>query len=275
MILDNLSKKGLTIGIIILFIGLAVAPSISANIDEKKMIEYTTEIYGLGEGKRTIKLTQEQSKDFERLMDEIQFDFNNTKTISDAKEIVSNAIAKLDDYGLFGDLTAKSVERLILSGISRQCLSSRVVNKLNNLGFWNTNILCVIGGYCKNILFIRMLGYLVGHPNLLNFFIYPLYHINPLKLMSVIQFGSNSWSFEGPTYTTYAKGILSSIGLLGIKCWIGEMIGIADELSGQLFYSGWERYIGVIGYTGIQISRLEQYDTFLLGSAIYVSIEHV
>ncbi|MCK4416420.1 MAG: hypothetical protein KAU84_04630, partial [Thermoplasmatales archaeon] len=110
---------------------------------------------------------------------------------------------------------------------------------------------------------------------LLTLLAYPLYQLIPFKLISVVSFGSSSWDFEGPTYTNYAKGIISSIGLLGIKCWIGEFKGVADTMSYEFAYSGQDYYLGIIGFTGVQISRIEQRDTFLLGSAIKVKMKYV
>ena len=270
-------KKLLVVGVIVLFLGLAIAPSINANVrKDTGLVEYTTEFCGLDGKKQTIKLTQEEANEVELLFDDIQHKLTNIKSRAEAKEIVSHTLNELEKYGFLGDLSTKQVQRLILSGMDRQYLFSRLIEKLSNkFNFWNTNLLCIIGGYCKNVEFIRMSGYLIRHPNFLNFFIYPLYIMIPLKLMSVVQFGSHSWWFEGPSYTNYANGIVSCIGLLGPRLWIGELEGTADVMRGQLFYGGWERYIGIIGFTGFQITRNETDDTFLLGFAIYVNMKQV
>ena len=272
-----MKKKILTIGIILLFIGLTLAPSINANkCKNSGMVEYTIELYGLRGGKRLIKLTQDEANDLELLFDDFQNKLINIESRAEAKEIVSYTLSELNKYGFLGDLSIKQVQRLIFSGFDRQILLSRLIEKIGDeFNFWNTNLLCLVGGYCENVEFIRMSGYLIRHPNFLNLFIYPLYIMVPLKLMSVVQFGSHSYFFEGPTNTNYAKGIVSCIGLLGPRLWIGEIKGTADVLSGQLFYGGWERYIGIIGYNGIQITRVDTWDTFLLGFALYVNMKRV
>ncbi|UCD13962.1 MAG: hypothetical protein JSW60_00665 [Thermoplasmatales archaeon] len=43
-------RNALAVGIILLFIGVAFAPSINANIS-KEMVEFTTEVCGLNGGK--------------------------------------------------------------------------------------------------------------------------------------------------------------------------------------------------------------------------------
>jgi len=48
---NNLIKKGISVSVIILFIGLAFSPSINANISkaslDSDLIEITTEVYGI------------------------------------------------------------------------------------------------------------------------------------------------------------------------------------------------------------------------------------
>ena len=52
-------KKLLIVGAIVLFLGLACAPSINANISkESELGEITTEIWGLDSGKHTVQLTK-------------------------------------------------------------------------------------------------------------------------------------------------------------------------------------------------------------------------
>ncbi len=56
-------KKEVAVGVIVLFLGLACAPSINANVSkESELVEITTEIYGLDGGKHTIQLTKVGAK---------------------------------------------------------------------------------------------------------------------------------------------------------------------------------------------------------------------
>ena len=56
-------KKLLVIGVIGLFLGLAIAPSINANVSrDNEMVEITTEVCGLGGGKHTVQLIAEGAK---------------------------------------------------------------------------------------------------------------------------------------------------------------------------------------------------------------------
>ena len=54
MVKDILFRKGLVVAVILFFIGLAVAPSINANVGkDSEMVEYAIELCGIGGGKRT------------------------------------------------------------------------------------------------------------------------------------------------------------------------------------------------------------------------------
>ena len=55
---NNLIKKSLTVAVILLFIGIAFAPSINANINkaslDSKLVEITTKVWGFNDGKHTV-----------------------------------------------------------------------------------------------------------------------------------------------------------------------------------------------------------------------------
>jgi len=59
MEINNLIKKGVVVAVILLFIGLAFAPSINANISkasiDSELVEFTTEVCGLNGGKHTVQ----------------------------------------------------------------------------------------------------------------------------------------------------------------------------------------------------------------------------
>ena len=91
-------KKYLAVVVILLFIGLAFAPSIHANVS-KEMVEFTTEICGLNGGKQTVKLTQEEAEEVIQLFSSIEEQLNNTNSMEEAVEIFDEAIVELDRYG--------------------------------------------------------------------------------------------------------------------------------------------------------------------------------
>ncbi len=95
-------KRILTLGVILLFIGVAVAPSIvvkaSPNDD---LVEVTTQACGIkGYGNTTVKLTRQQYQNLEEYLIEFRARLNQTSTREDAVPIFKEAVVELDKYGL-------------------------------------------------------------------------------------------------------------------------------------------------------------------------------
>ena len=98
-------KKQLAVGVIVLFLGLAIAPSINANVSrESELVAITTEICGLDGGKHTVQLTQEEAKEVEQLIDDIERSLDEVETREEAGEVFNYAVVELDKYGLLGRL---------------------------------------------------------------------------------------------------------------------------------------------------------------------------
>ena len=61
---------------ILLFIGIAFAPSINANISkaslDSELVEITTEVWGFNDGKHTVQLTKEEAEEVKQLIDDIE-----------------------------------------------------------------------------------------------------------------------------------------------------------------------------------------------------------
>ena len=90
-------KKGLVVAVIILFIGLAFAPSINANVSkasiDSELVEITTEICGLNGGKHTVSLSKEDAEEVEHLFDSIRERLNVTETREEAEQIFKEILA--------------------------------------------------------------------------------------------------------------------------------------------------------------------------------------
>jgi len=70
-------KKILAVGVILLFIGVAVAPSINFTVvkasNDNDLVEVTTQACGIkGYGNNTVKLTREQYEDLEHYLVEFR-----------------------------------------------------------------------------------------------------------------------------------------------------------------------------------------------------------
>ncbi|HVO72986.1 MAG TPA: hypothetical protein VMT35_03120 [Ignavibacteriaceae bacterium] len=98
-------RKGLAVGIILLFIGVAVAPSINSTVvkasDDNDLIEVTSQACGIqGFGNTTVKLTKQQYKDLEQYLVDFRARLNQTTTREETVPIFKDAVVELNKYGL-------------------------------------------------------------------------------------------------------------------------------------------------------------------------------
>jgi len=143
-------KKILSIGVIVLFLGLACAPSINADVSrDNELVEVITEICGLGGGKHTVQLTQEEAEEVDRLFESIRERLNATKSREEAVEIFNDAIVELDKYGLIGGLSVEQAQRLVTKHYKNiksinPSEQSKYVNNASN--YILSNFFCLLTG---------------------------------------------------------------------------------------------------------------------------------
>jgi len=107
-------RKWLAIGIILLFVGVTLAPTINFNTvkasTDEDLVEVTTQACGIkGYGNTTVKLTREQYQNLEQYLIEFRARSNKTTTREEAIPIFKEAVVELDKYGLLPN--GMSVER--------------------------------------------------------------------------------------------------------------------------------------------------------------------
>jgi len=286
-------KKLISVAVILLFIGLAFAPSINANISKEELVEFTTEVCGLNGGKQTVKLTQQQADEVEVLFNLIREQLNATESREEAEEIFKDAVVELDKYGLLGGLSVKQAQRLVL-GLDVFEKNSRLLDYLKNVPLIkNMNIFCLISGKSDYsiiltplnfvIFFLLVLFYgrvlvswsLLGEfaPNLWEFItdifgdflsgsvLFRLAFYVGLELISLVL----PWSFFGLIHFGWihrdfmgswpipSEGWTYSMGLFGHKNWTGEYFGNA------------------IGFTGLNI-KYDLISHYYLGHSVYLEI---
>ena len=113
-------KKSLAVAVILLFVGVAFAPSINANVSkasvDSELVEITVEISGIyGIKPHTVLLTQEDAEEVEKLIDDIDRRLDNVETREETVEIFNEAVVELDKYGLLGGLSIKQAKKVIYS----------------------------------------------------------------------------------------------------------------------------------------------------------------
>jgi len=292
-------KNGLVVGVILLFVGVAVQPSIAIVQPECIDVEYlnvNTEFIGLGK-EFTVQLTQQQMDELDSLFESIRERLNNSEIKEETVQIFNDAIVELDRLGLLGDYSVKQVQELVTGRFQKPlfyCIMDMLNNKipLDN----NTNTFCLISGRTNNtyvlppltrvfnklILFffmddIPLFGYyffidLFGLLFMFNLFRVVLFSTRiPITLGSGISLGGyieDNYGYNRDYFP--AEGWINTFGSSGNKKWNGSFYGQISGFQLWVFYE----YIGVIGFTGIKILNMDSLYYYYLGSANYVNIDH-
>ena len=288
-----MKRKWLAIGIILLFIGVAVAPSINQSVvtasQEDDLIEITTQACGIkGYGNTTVKLTREQYQNLEEYLVEFRARLNQTTTRAEAVPIFKDAVVELDKYGLLPrGMSVERAEKLV----SKEYKIFQDENLLNKLGNKdkgmladNSNGLCYLTGQTGNtgvmtfrlrlliipllLLFEPLLDSLSDQPIIYKFvealenLIILALSISPIGFNEWISFGYlSSWPY-GNFYP--ANGWIYTSGLNGVKTW-------NQSFHGNLGFP--VICFGAIDFTGLSL-LLPNHERFYLGFALFVDIDN-
>ena len=301
---NNLIKKGLVVAVIFLFICVAFAPSINANIGktsiESELVEITTEICGLNGGEHTVQLTNEEAEEVDRLFKNIRLRLNESTSRGEVEEIFKEAVVELDKYGLLGSLSVKQAQKLV-TGRHQDSRAMKISERFFSRLQKNTsNYLCLIAGATNGTNFDSQLELFCGRISVLLSFVgpilfknkFPLYtffilgyflldifnSVNPVTIASRINLGGEKGGGWHPEFVEfYAHGWVITMGLLGVHSCDGKMLGAIPLYGTGTIFEGY-LYVfspGVLGFTGLHIYNLIQAKHFYLGSALWVNFEEV
>ena len=246
----------LAVGIIFLFVGVTIAPTINLNTvkasTDEDLVEVTTQACGIqGYGNTTVNLTREQYQDLEQYLVEFRARLNQTTTREEAVPIFKEAVVELDKYGLLPQgISVERAQKLIIEGYQNKVLIKLIERiylnkqKISSIDF---NIFCLIVGGGDNIRF-------VGIPFI------------PIRVLNMIILGYTRFAWPY-THTHYTNGELLSVGLLGRKYVSGSIHGEIFDIKIPRLVGWYYYHVGVIGFTGISIGLLGEY--FYFGSAVF------
>ena len=304
---NNLIKKCLAVAVILLFIGLALAPSINANISkasiDSELAEITAEVCGLNGGKHTVQLTKEDAVEVEKLIDDIERRLDRVETREETVEIFNEAVVELDRYGLLGGMSVEQTQKLVTGGYQ----DSRVMKLLemlfdNNQATDASNYLCLIIGETTGT---RLVGLVEIGCSALLYTLFVVYFISELafglfvpilleirsSIIALNNFyqnmtfpiiggtgiialgGKRPSSSPGPPLENYhAEGWVWTQGLNSKKSWNGTFYGSIRSLKSPI-YAYQTYYIGATGFLGIKLTK-DDGKQFFLGSALRVGIDN-
>jgi hypothetical protein len=282
--------KGLIFGIILLFIGIGIQPSIIADIsiesDNSDLIEITIQIcksYGAYDHKVT--MSREQSEELENLIKITKTKLDAAETIEETSHIFNETVVLLYELGVLPDCMSIEDAQLLVNGKNRYSKYNKLWSVLigKNLGtsYNEENHFCLLAGSTTNTTFIGPIGlfFVLRFPN--NDDIHRLILLssipkilNPIALGNTIYLGSHMRADMVSRWSP-SIGWIYSIGLNGTKKWDGKFYGRLPEIfnifiSNDFFGGSWW-YPGVLGFTGIRISLIGLW-YFYLGTALKVEI---
>ena len=306
--MNHMKKKCLAIGIILLFVGVTIAPTINYSIvkasTDDDLVEVTTQACGIqGYSNTTVKLTREQYQDLEQYLVEFRARLNQTSTREEAVPLFKDAVVELDKYGL---LPKGMSEKQTLKLILRQ--------NEQRLQVLDANYFCLVSGKTTNTLsygplatvaddILLLIFLLLSNPRhlsgtLLGDFIDWLLNIlwmiketimtisaglffiilwtgglfsvfSPIGLLTLLTFGYTTGNYENDKYPS--SGWVYSIGFTGMKKYDGpELWGTARSYP-YIAFPFAILYPGVLGFSGLKIRSSSGY-TFFLGSALKVNL---
>jgi hypothetical protein len=290
---ESLISKSFIFSIILLFIGVAVAPTITDSVikasNNYDFVEVTSQTCGIqGYGNTAVRLTKQQYHDLEKYLVEFRARLNQTTTREEAVPIFKEAVVELNKYGLLPKgMRVEHAQKLVLQQNQNACLvklqerfpNSRTLLK-NDKNYFSliaghTTETLILGPVPLTCIFTGLTGLVllssastavkgvIGASMLYSsLFVGLLFYFLPGILFSVIRIGAQSISFDPEVPPKYipSEGWISSIGITGKKTWAGPFYG-------SMMGSG---LIGVVGFTGLKIALFN--NCYYLGSAIKIGI---
>ena len=290
-------KKIITLGVIFLFICVAIAPSINFNIvkatNDNDLVEVTTEACGInGFGNTTVKITREQYQYLQIYLVDFRARLNKTTTMEEAVPIFKEAVVELNKYGLLPKgMIVEKTQKLITRGYQYQ-KAIKVFEKLynKNQGISDGNFFCLVTGTTTNtqglgpIFTFINIHVLISELLLISqdiydsvwfwswFFSFIRDFYFPLYLHGHLYFGFYAVHEHGGNVLAPSEGWILSYGILGKKNWSGTFYGQIKSFVGSTnwFFDYTIFYLGVLGFTGLKIKLSNYY--FLLGSCLEANV---
>ena len=151
-----MSKKVLAYAVILLFIGLAINPSFSADVFEKKELsDIVVNIYEIDKvHSNNILLTKEQADRLDAIFDKLKYVKDHTNSYEEVNSVYELAIKEIIKLGLIDDEDVDEVKQLIL----RTNYDTKMLKYLERSNYYitsdsYTNCLCKISGEIDDVYF--------------------------------------------------------------------------------------------------------------------------
>ncbi len=299
-------KKTLAIGIVLLFIGVAFAPSLYADVEieseQQELVEIPIQICGSGGIKEhTAKLYKEEANRLDTLFDDIHRRLNASESREETISIYKDAVVELDNLGLLGGYSVGDVQKLVTGEIYENSFIGKLISRLNRDKSESTEIYensnCFVNGEFDNsglidgiTFYTLILAPLVLYVIIKLIELFEDFTSNPLNILSapysdlykvlaiknifsffgyVIIGGSRYDDSDYSTVYTPSVGWIRTEGTYGVKEWNGSFIGDIFEITQGGIITWWTTYFGIREFTGLKIGN------FIMGYAQGVKLKRV
>ena len=259
-------KKGLVVSVILLFIGVAVAPSINFTVvkasDDNNLVEVTSQACGIqGFGNTTEKLTKEQYQNLEQYLVDFRARLNQTTTREEAVPIFKDAVVELNKYGLLPNgMSAEKAQKLVI-GSFHNPMYNNIIKRIHksNTGKSIENYFCLIGGITSQTYPLGFIGF--SEPIISILWLFGLFpHLMPVQFLGPVAFGNSfiQWT-ESTKYKDNsggsfpAQGWIAAVGSNGKTVMSGPFYGVLDYYFFGINLEYWTYYIGINSFTGLII----------------------
>ncbi|GAG58708.1 unnamed protein product [marine sediment metagenome] len=256
---NPLVKRGLAIGIILLFISIIFIPSINFTVvrasNDGALVQVTIQAYGIkGFENTTVILTKQQYQNIEQCLDEFQTRLKQTSTRDKAIPLFKEALIQLNQNGLLpNEMDVVQAQKLVVEAYSKYNelpIFENIFHE-NNLQENQHNLFCFVSGVVLDGYATGPLGLIGG---ILALLIFPL-QILGLILMGISEIIVTVLPFSIMQGITIFSANLTSLGLLGYK----NHILPPHSGTGKIF-----------GFNGIKITNIDTGEINLLGFALAV-----
>ena len=277
-------KRILVLGVILLFIGVSIAPSININVvkasNDNDLVEVTTQACGIkGYRDTTVKLTRQQYLNLEEYLVEFRSRLNQTTTREEAVPLFKEAVVELNKYGLLPKGMSEKAAQQLVTGRTQSTGFEHLMKKpfLRNqfTPSDNENFLCLVYGIITGYTFSFgpiLLLLSLFYPGITALVRTLPFILIPIDILHTITFGEYQ---PGDYYP--ANGWLGTFGLNGRRVFHDQPLYGALPLDTIGINYPWGTnyyYPGIMGFTGLHINIVEEVH-FYLGSALWVKIDSV
>lgn len=252
-------KKLISFGVILLFIGLALSPSISSDIPERETVEVSIDIFGVNEiNNHKINVTLEDFEKLDNLLNEIKSKISNSTSTDEANEIYNDSIVSLYELGILGELSIEDAKNLLniekLNPYYNKIKNSLLYKYLQNVEEpWRINLLCFVIASSHTgeevisigIFLAFVICYAFGHGNrpivqmLCEFFWNYMLYLHPFLLGAIVFINGGGFMFSvGVTGIKLSSGRTFVLhGYTGLRICYGSIGEIPEPTSFYLGFS--------------------------------------